>query len=157
MEQRDLAVLSRFEEVWRRVQHGKEDPMECGCGDIEAVMDGLCKQWKGCCQLAACTGGKEKICLATLSRRCKELFRTLQLHYYLETGDIYCADASLHFASFTLYNLRKLWQITVENGKRLKKCNLNGDLHLVADFPSMEAELQYQKTELEGLIKGLLQ
>ena len=81
----------------------------------------------------------------------------IQRYYFLKTGDVYFADATANFASYTPYNLRKLWQITVENGEMLKKCNLNDDAVFVADFLAMERSFQFQKTELEALVGRLLQ
>lgn len=156
MEQRDLEVLSRFEEVWQRVQHGKEETTEPTYEDVKALMDGLHYQWKGCRQLAFCTCGREKARLLALSERIKKQFSALQLQYYLETGDIHCSGVSPNFASYTPYNLRKLWQSTVENEGRIKKCNLNGNLHLVAEMEAMDAQFSCQKTELEAMIGALL-
>lgn len=156
MEQRDLEVLSRFEEVWQRVQHGKEETTKPTHEDIEAVMDGLHYQWKGCRQLAFCACGREKARLLALSEGIKKQFLGLQLQYYLETGDIHCSETSPNFASYTPCNLRKLWQSTVENEERIKKCNLNGNLHLVAKIQAMDAQLRRQKSELEALLGALL-
>lgn len=157
MEQRDLEVLSRFEEVWQRVQHGRGEETEREYRDVEAVMDGLHYRWKGCRQLAFCTCGREKARLLTLSEEIKKQLLRLQLHYYLETGDIHCSDTLSNFASYTPCNLRKLWQSTVENEEMIKKCNLNGNLRLVAELQSMDAEFHRQKAELEALIGALLQ
>lgn len=156
MEQRELEVLSRFEEVWQRVQHGRKETTETTHEDIEAIMDGLHYQWKGCRQLASCTCGREKARLLSLSEEIRKQFLDFQLQYYLETGDIHCSDASPNFASYTPYNLRKLWQSTVENEERIKKCNLNGNLHPVAEIEAVDAQFRRQKTELEALIGALL-
>lgn len=156
MEQRDLEILSRFEEVWQRVQRNVPETHDTADHTFEGLMDGLHYCWSGCRQLAACTRGREKTCLLSLSRRIKEQFQVLQLWYYLGKGDIYCSDASPNFASYTPYNLRKLWQSTVENAEMMKKCNLNGNPDFVAELQVMDAEFQCQKSELEALIGALL-
>ena len=157
MNQTDLEVLSRFEEVWRRVQRSSAVSAEERDTGIKELMDSLCYQWNGCRQLAMCACGREKTCLLSLSEQIKKQYRLLQLHYFLKEGDAYFSDASPDFASYTPYNLRKLWQSTVENEEWLKKCNLKGEGLFVAEPEQMKAEAEYRKKVLEGLIGRLLQ
>lgn len=152
----DFEVLSHFEEVWLRVQHGQTERKDSREAALEALMDGLHFQWSGTRQLAKCTCGAEKRCMQELSERIKKQFYVLQLYYFLKTGDIYHSSVSPNFASYTPYNLRKLWQSTVENEERIKKCNLNGNLHPVAEIEAVDAQFRRQKTELEALIGALL-
>lgn len=156
MEQHDLEVLSRFEEVWRRVQQKEPEEKETADHVLEPLIDGLVYQWRGCRRLAACTCGTEKARLLALSDRIKKQIRTLQLQYFLKEGDVYFSEADPNFASYTPYNLRKLWQSTVKNAERIKTCNLNGNSDLVAELQGMDTEMQSQKSELEALISGLL-
>lgn len=152
----DFEVLSHFEEVWQRVQRGQTERKESREAALEALMDGLHFQWSGTRQLAKCTCGAEKRCMQELSERIKKQFYVLQLYYFLKTGDIYHSSVSPNFASYTPYNLRKLWQSTVENAETLKNCNLNDDLDLVAELREMEEEIERQKMEIKELIGRLL-
>lgn len=157
MEQTDLEVLSRFEEVWQRVQQGKPaQQTQPEHGGVEMLMDRLHYQWCGFRQLAACTCGTEKHRLLGLAEGIKKQFLRLQLEYFLKKGDIYITGDSPNFASYTPYNLRKLWQSTVENVETMKKCNLNDDVCFVAESSEMEELFRQQKREIETLICMLL-
>ena len=157
MDREDIEILSRFETVWQRVQREQNVPTEADDGGIEAVLNGLHYRWHGARQLAMCTCGWEKNRLLRLSDQIKKQFQTLQLRYFLKEGDLFMASARPNFASYTPYNLRKLWQSTVENAESVRNCNLKGDAVFVAELLAIEEAFQHQKEELELLIGRLLQ
>lgn len=152
MNQTDLEVLSRFEEVWRRVQRSSAVSAEERDTGIKELMDSLCYQWNGCRQLAMCACGREKTCLLSLSEQIKKQYRLLQLHYFLKEGDVYFSDASPNFASYTPYNLRKLYKNAVNIAGLLQKAREEEWL------PEAAAEnmIAAHKNVLKGLLRECL-
>lgn len=157
MDQTDLEILRNFEQVWQRVQKEKTQQTENDDQALEALLDGLGSWWLSSRKLACLTCGTQKNCLMELSNRMKKQYDRLQLHYFLKKGDIYFCNSTWNFASYTPYNLRKLWLSIVENEKFLKKCMLNEGEEVMTMFEDMKKELSAQKIELELLIGTLLQ
>jgi len=157
MERLDLDVLSRLEDVWNRVQSGKTISRDTGFRDVERVMEEMHNRISGCRSLAAMTHGCAGKRLLELAEQLEKRYSRLQLHCFLETGDVYFARQKMKFASYTPCNLRKLWQSTVKNTELLEKCNLNGNERLVAELQLAKAEFEQQKKLLETAIEELLQ
>ena len=156
MKQPDIGALSRFEAVWQRVQNEKTLPQKTEIRNMEALMDGIYDRMTGCRSLAeqadGCAGKRMTELCEQLGRR----YSRLQLLYFLETGDVYFARCTTKFASYTPYNLRKLWQTTVENQKMLESCELNGNEEIIAEIHLMKVEFEEQKKQLEAMIEALL-
>ena len=152
----DLTGLSSFETVWQRVQNGKTEEKVAPYADLERLMDGICSLVKDTRRLGELACGEERKCLQEQARRMKKRYDRLQVYLFLMTGDLRFSDHTAKFASYTPYNLRKLWQITVENADLLKKCNLHESEGLVAELQRTEAELVQMRCLLENLMEKLL-
>ena len=157
MNQTELEALSHFDAVWQRVQKEKQQTSQDAMVDLEEWMTQLYSYLCGCFQLAQMACGEVRNRLFGMHRRMKKRYAALQLWYFLETGDIHFASCDVRFASYTPYNLRKLWQSNVKNTEMAEKCNLNDDLKLAAEIQALKSELLQQKVLLEQLIGSCLQ
>jgi len=157
MDRTDLEILRNFEQVWQRVQKDKAGQTETNHQELEALMDGLADCWQSSRKLAYHTCGTQKIRLMRLSERIKKQYDCLQLHYFLKKGDIHFCKPMSDFASYTPYNLRKLWLSTVKNEELLKNCILHENDEVIAGLEEMKTEFSDQKMEIEQLIGELLQ
>lgn len=154
MNQRDLEVLSRFDDVWQRVQN-QSAPRSCEeIGLLETSMDGLEYLHSGYCQLARRAAGETRRRLNRLSEHTAKCFSRLQFRYFLETGDLYNGATSVNFASYTLVNLRILWQSASEYREKLQKANLKDASTFIAEMEMVQQEFAYHIQALEALMQA---
>lgn len=157
MDQQDLNVLSGFEEVWERVQTGGSRGQRDASGELKQPMEQMYSLWDGLRQLADRTVGWQRRRLLMLAERIRKRFARWQLRYFLETGDVYDARSSFRFASYTPYNLRKLWQSAMESEEKLRNSHLKADETFVAEVEALQEEFLLQAKALEELLAQLLQ
>ena len=158
MTQTELEALSHFEAVWQRVQKEKQQMSQSDeMLVLEEWMTQLYSYMCLCGQLAQVACGEARKRLFRMYCQVKKRYAGLQLRWFLVTGDIHFASCEMNFASYTPYNLRKLWQSNVKNMELAEKCNLKDDLELAAEIQALKSELLQQKAGLEQLIAKCLQ
>lgn len=153
MTEADLEVLSRFESVWERVLSGNAPEAAPRWEAWEPLLQGVYDHACCCRMLSRRTAGREKERLISLAREAKRVLGELQTVYFLETGDIFLTKENCNFASYTPYNLRKLWKNAI---------NLAGDLQNAAEadgtpFGEAAETMKGQAEVLKGLIARSLQ
>ena len=158
MTQTELEALSHFEAVWQRVQKEKRQMSQSDeMFGLEEWMTQLYSYMCLCGRMAQVAYGEARKCLFRMYCQMKKRYAVLQLRWFLVTGDIHFASCETNFASYTPYNLRKLWQSNVKNMEMAEKCNLKDDLELAAEIQALKSELLQQKAGLEQLIGKCLQ
>lgn len=148
----DLAVLSRFEAVWERVMTGKTSEPDGQGMELETILQELYALRRGYLSLGCAASGRERACLRALAEETKSLFDGLQTEYFLETGDIFLTMESCDFASYTPYNLRKLWK----NAIKLAELLQNSSLAAAAPYKDTAESLQCQAGKLKQLLRQSL-
>lgn len=153
MREEDLAVLAGFDAVWQRVMLGKSCSEEGGQQQWSELLQGMYDQWQGlkCMAQCACGVGRHTLyCLCTEARRS---FCALQTACFLDTGDIFVTAATCNFASYTPYNLRKLYQ----NAEKLAGLLQNASMKEDCAFAEAASAIQRQIVCLRRLIGCALQ
>ena len=152
MNQTDLEILSHFEEIWSRVRKGNESISPRSECDVETMMTLLWEYMWGCLRLGQRICGEPRRQLSEMHHQLKKRYARLQLRWFLRTGDIHFAGNEMNFASYTPYNLRKLWQTNVQNTEMAEKCKLHEDMEFAEEIQEMKEEVLRQRAILEDLI-----
>lgn len=156
MESADLIGLMNFEAVWQRVQNEKADTKIESAKQLERLIELTYERMCGSKRLAQLTCGGERKRLMQLSECLKKRYVRWQLLCFLMTGEVHFASCDANFASYTPYNLRKLWQSTVENAELIEKCNFPENMNFLAELDRSREELACERKLLEDLITRLL-
>lgn len=152
MTEADLEVLSRFETVWARVMTGKRSERASQTTQWESLLQGVYAQWRGCRALGRRASGAEQRRMLALAREAGSLYHRLETEYFLKTGDIFITSDGPDFASYTPYNLRKLWNHATKLAESLQNAS-EEDKQL---FSEAAALMNAQGDALKGLIRDCL-
>ena len=118
MTQEDLDVLAGFGAVWERVSGQRLEQTAELAVTREEVLQGLYDHWRDCGGLAVWAAGPERNRLLRMVGEARELFRRGQTECYLATGDVFQPVMHGNLASYTPYNLQKLYK----NAMKLADC-----------------------------------
>ncbi|MBQ3257570.1 MAG: hypothetical protein IJA67_09170 [Oscillospiraceae bacterium] len=149
MTQEDLEVLAGFGAVWERVSGQHIETEAVSKLSWEELLCALHDYWVGCRELANCAAGTHRRRLLALAGEAKTLFQSMQTEYFLDTGDIFVSVNEKSFASYTAYNLRKLYKNAVNLAELLQKAEEAGCLP-VGDAGSTAARHKAQLKKLLG-------
>ena len=118
MTQEDLDVLAGFGAVWERVSGQRLEQTPTPSVTREEVLQGLYDHWWDCAGLAVWAVGPRKKQLLRMAGEARDLFRRGQTECYLDTGDVFQPVMHGNLASYTPYNLQKLYK----NAMKLADC-----------------------------------
>lgn len=152
MTQEDLEVLAGFGAVWARVSGQHIETETEPKLSWEELLRALHDYWAGCRELANCAAGTHRRRLMELAGEAKSLFQTVQTEYFLDRGDVFVSVNEKSFASYTPYNLRKLYKNAVNIAGLLQKAREEEWL------PEAAAEnmIAAHKNVLKGLLRECL-
>ena len=153
MTEEDLAVLANFAAVWQRVS-GERVLLPAG-GKLtwEEILQELQDYCHGCSQLAHFACGSHRKCLQRLATEAKGVFCRAQTEWFLQDGDLVYGVQEGIFASYTPYNLRKLYKSAAKLAERLQKAERDEGFPLDGAW----AVIVRHGESLKELLQGCLQ
>lgn len=128
MTQEDLAVLAGFDAVWERVSGQQVEISHKPSVSWAELIGELERYWQGCRKLAALAQGSHRGRLMRLAAEARKALSMARTECFLDTGDVCCGGFVCDFASYTPYNLRKLYQDAVNLARLLQKAKEEGCL-----------------------------
>ena len=128
MTQEDLAVLAGFDAVWERVSGQPLEKVHEPSVSWTELLGELERYWQGCRKLTALAHGSHRCRLERLTAEARKALSMARMECFLDTGDVCCGELACNFASYTPYNLRKLYQNAVNLARLLQKAKEEGCL-----------------------------
>ena len=141
MLEEDLAVLAGFDAVWQRVLLGKSDAEEGDGTQWSELLQGMYDQWQGLRCMAKCACGSARHMLFFLCAEARRSFCALQTACFLDTGDIFVTAETCNFASYTPYNLRKLYQNAEKLAGLLQNASMQEDCALAEAASAIQRQI----------------